>query len=191
VSRNKAVTRVLILQLRPLASSDYKRGHLDVLKVLTVVTDPGEAAWMNQFNVLRAQSQQSQSYYTIVIVDKDSDKIVAVGTVFIQRKFIRGLGSSGYIEGIAVDKAQQRKKLGLRIIQALTHISESIGCYKTILNCSEENIREFALPRFVRLADLRVSLAFYEKCGYTKRWFEMVLRSFNTKHSHVADHLCM
>lgn len=39
----------------------------------------------------------------------------------------------------------QGRKLGLRIIEALTGISESVGCYKTILNCSDKNIREFVL----------------------------------------------
>lgn len=83
-----------------------------------------------------------RTYYSIVILDKASDKIVGVGTLFIERKFLRGLGSVGHIEDIAVDKSQQGKKLGLRIIQALTYISETSGCYKTILNCSDSNIRE-------------------------------------------------
>ena len=87
----------------------------------------------------------SKSYYSLVIVDKNTDKIVAVGTVFIERKFLRGLGSVGHIEDIAVDKSQQGKKLGLRVIQALTSISENSGCYKTILNCSESNMRKFSL----------------------------------------------
>lgn len=118
--------------------TDYQRGHLSVLSVLTVVTDPGEAAWQAQFNALRAAPR---TYYSIVIVDKITDRIVAVGTAFIERKFLRGLGSVGHIEDIAVDKSQQGKKLGLRIIQALTVISENSGCYKTILNCSDSNIR--------------------------------------------------
>jgi glucosamine-phosphate N-acetyltransferase len=185
----KARGENVVLQIRPLASDDYKRGHLDLLRVLTVVTDPGEAAWTNQFNALRAQSQ---SYYTIVIVDKNLDKIVAIGTVFIERKFIRGLGSAGHIEDIAVDKAQQGKKLGLRIIEVLTHISETVGCYKTVLNCSDDNIREFASsPWFVRLTDFRVSLAFYEKCGYTKKEVEMVRHSLNTRHFQCIDQLQM
>lgn len=129
----------LLMQIRPLASSDYARGHLDILAVLTVVSDPGEHAWRAQFEALRATSR---TYYSIVIVDKASDRIVAVGTVFIERKFLRGLGAVGHIEDIAVDKSQQGKKLGLRIINALTGISENSGCYKTILNCSESNIRE-------------------------------------------------
>jgi len=88
-----------------------------------------------------------RTYYSIVILDKKTDSIVGVGTVFIERKFLRGLGSVGHIEDIAVDKKQQGKKLGLRIIQALTHISENCGCYKTILNCSESNIREFFINK--------------------------------------------
>jgi glucosamine-phosphate N-acetyltransferase len=88
------------------------------------------------------------TYFPIVILDVNSDKIVAVGTLFIERKFLRGLGSVGHIEDIAVDKSQQGKKLGLRIIQALTHISESSGCYKTILNCSDANIRQYLALSF-------------------------------------------
>lgn len=126
-------------QIRPLASSDYQRGHLSVLNVLTAVPDPGEVAWVAQFKAIR---DVPHTYYSIVIVNKDTDTIVALGTVFIERKFIRGLGSAGHIEDIAVDKSQQGKKLGLRIIQALTSISENSGCYKTILNCSQDNIRE-------------------------------------------------
>lgn len=133
-----------LLQIRPLASTDYTRGHLDILSVLTTVSDPGEAAWRSQFNAMRPHSSQSgpQTYYALVIVHKPTDKILATGTVFLERKFLRGLGSVGHIEDIAVSKAAQGKKLGLRVIQALTHISELSGCYKTILNCSDDNIRE-------------------------------------------------
>ncbi|KIK57389.1 hypothetical protein GYMLUDRAFT_46260 [Collybiopsis luxurians FD-317 M1] len=145
------------VHIRPLASTDYHRGHLSVLSVLTVVTDPGEQAWLSQFNALRSSAPRSSppTYYTIVVIDKPTDQIVGVGTVFIERKFLRGLGSVGHIEDIAVDKNQQGKKLGLRIIQALSYISENSGCYKTILNCSDANI------------------PFYEKCGYQKKENEM------------------
>ncbi|KAF4585101.1 hypothetical protein EYR40_001937 [Pleurotus pulmonarius] len=140
------------LHIRPLASTDYRRGHLDVLRVLTVTPDPGQAAWETQFHAMRSAPH---TYYPLVIVDKASDVIVAVGCVFIERKFLRGLGSVGHIEDIAVDKGQQGKKLGLRVIQALTYISENSGCYKTILNCSDDNI------------------PFYQKCGFEKKENEM------------------
>jgi glucosamine-phosphate N-acetyltransferase len=95
-----------------------------------------------------------KTYYSLVIVDKASDRIVGAGALFVERKFLRGLGSVGHIEDIAVDKQQQGKKLGIRIIQALTHISETSGCYKTILNCSNDNIREFFDARRLSLADV-------------------------------------
>ena len=43
---------------------------------------------------------------------------------------IHSLGQVGHIEDIAVAKDQQGKKLGLRIIQALDHVAEKVGCYK-------------------------------------------------------------
>ncbi|KLO07551.1 acyl-CoA N-acyltransferase [Schizopora paradoxa] len=140
------------LHIRPLASTDYRRGHLDVLRVLTVVSDLGEEAWVEQFH---RQRTCPDTYYTLVVVDKTTDTIVGVGCVFIERKFLRGNGIVGHIEDIAVDEKQQGKKIGLRIINALTAISERKGCYKTILNCSDKNI------------------PFYEKCGFEKKENEM------------------
>ena len=87
-------------------------------------------------------SKQQQTYYVISIVHKETDQVVATGTVFIERKFLRGLGSVGHIEDIAVSKDMQGKKLGLRVIQTLVAVSEAVGCYKTILNCSDDNIRK-------------------------------------------------
>ena len=43
---------------------------------------------------------------------------------------IHNLGLVGHIEDIVVNKDQQGKKLGLRIIEALDYIAEKIGCYK-------------------------------------------------------------
>jgi len=150
------------LHIRPLSSTDYHRGYLSVLSVLTVVSDPGFEAWSIRFDAMRSAPN---TYYPIVLVDKATDAIVGVGTVFIERKFLRGLGSVGHIEDIAVDKSQQGKKLGLRIIEALTYISENSGCYKTILNCSDANI------------------PFYNKCGYEKKENEMAKYAPERSHS--------
>lgn len=68
---------------------------------------------------------------------------------------IHNLGLVGHIEDIAVAKDQQGKKLGLRLIQALDYIAEKVGCYKTILDCSEANE------------------GFYIKCGFKRAGLEM------------------
>jgi glucosamine-phosphate N-acetyltransferase len=124
--------------MRPLASTDYDRGHLSVLSVLKQAPDMGAEAWAAQFQAMRSES----SYYILVIVSRETDRIVGAGGIFLERKFMCGPGRVGHIEDVAIAREMQGKKLGLRIIQALTHISEEVvGCYKTILNCNENNIR--------------------------------------------------
>ncbi|KZS90186.1 acyl-CoA N-acyltransferase [Sistotremastrum niveocremeum HHB9708] len=138
------------LHIRPLASTDHKRGHLEVLRVLTQAPDVSADSYTST-----TPPFHPATYYTIVILTL-SDEIIAVGSLFVERKFLRSLGLVGHIEDIAVSEKVQGRKLGLRIIEALTGISESVGCYKTILNCSDKNI------------------PFYEKCGFEKKENEMV-----------------
>jgi len=140
------------LHMRPLAQTDLSRSHLKVLSVLTSTPDLTQAQYVQAFNRLRSCPD---TYFTLVIISRETDQIVGVGSVFLEQKFTRNLGTVGHIEDIAVDKSMQGRKLGLRIINALTGISEKMGCYKTILNCSDANI------------------PFYQKCGFEKKENEM------------------
>ncbi|KAL2820030.1 L-Aspartase-like protein [Aspergillus granulosus] len=138
-------------KLRPLARSDYSKGYLDVLRVLTTVGDITEEAWNKRYDWIASRNDE---YYMIVIED-DKGAIVATGSLIVERKFIHSLGMVGHIEDIAVEKGQQGKKLGLRLIQALDFIAEKVGAYKTILDCSE------------------VNEGFYLKCGFRRAGLEM------------------
>ena len=122
-------------QMRPLAKTDHSRGHLSVLSVLTSAPEVSETRYVQAFDAMKSLN----NYFTLVIVSRATDTIVGAGTVFLEQKFIRSLGKVGHIEDIVVDKSMQGRKLGLRIIHALTGIGEAQGCYKTILNCSEDN----------------------------------------------------
>ncbi|RUP48589.1 hypothetical protein BC936DRAFT_144349 [Jimgerdemannia flammicorona] len=137
--------------LRALAHGDYERGFLKTLAVLTEVGNHSKADWMERFDYLKKHNHE---YFTIVIVDPQ-DRVVAAGTIFVERKFVHLNGLVGHIEDIAVDGNQQGKKFGLRIIQALKFIGAKTGCYKVILDCSQKNI------------------PFYEKCGFTHKEYEM------------------
>ncbi|RAL11017.1 glucosamine 6-phosphate N-acetyltransferase [Aspergillus homomorphus CBS 101889] len=137
--------------IRPVRRSDYQRGYLDVLRVLTTVGDITEAQWNQRYDWI---SSRNDEYYLLVICD-GSDRIVGTGSLIVERKFIHSLGMVGHIEDIAVDKDQQGKKLGLRLIQALDYVAEKVGCYKTILDCSETNE------------------GFYLKCGFKRAGLEM------------------
>ncbi|KAL8837864.1 MAG: hypothetical protein Q9170_002382 [Blastenia crenularia] len=137
--------------IRPLQRSDYKSGLLDVLRVLTTVGDISEKAWDERYDWMARRGDE----YFILVVCNGEKKVVGTGAVVVERKFIHNLGLVGHIEDIAVTKDQQGKKLGLRIIQALEYIAEQVGCYKTILDCSEENE------------------GFYNKCGFKRAGLEM------------------
>ncbi|KAJ6759396.1 GLUCOSAMINE 6-PHOSPHATE N-ACETYLTRANSFERASE [Salix koriyanagi] len=94
------------------------------------------------------------------ILDKSKDdhsgKIIATGSVFIEKKFLRNCGKVGHIEDVVVDSAARGMQLGKKIIEFLTDHAHSMGCYKVILDCSLEN------------------KAFYEKCGYRQKEVQMV-----------------
>lgn len=107
------------------------------MQVLTSTPDPGKEAYQTAFK--RMQSSSPASYFILTIIDKSKDEILAIGSVFLEYKFIRNLGICGHIEDIAVDKNAQGKGLGKKLILALTELSESLGSYKVILDCSEEN----------------------------------------------------
>lgn len=122
--------------LRPLASTDYTRGHLQLLSVLTLAPDVGMTAWEHQF---KAMVEAKGTYYSIVILETKSDRIVGGGTLITEKKFIRNLGSVGHLEDIVVDKSVQGKGFGKVIIETLTQLSESLGNYKVILDCDLAN----------------------------------------------------
>lgn len=112
--------------IRPLRRSDYNRGYLDVLRVLTTVGEISEDQWNQRYEWIRARNDE---YYMLVICD-GADRVVGTGSLIVERKFIHSLGMVGHIEDIAVEKGQQGKKLGLRIIQALDYVAAQVGCYK-------------------------------------------------------------
>src|SRR5467141_863517 len=52
--------------VRPLRCSDYNRGFLDVLRVLTTVGDISEEQWTDRYNFM---AQRSDEYFLVVICD--------------------------------------------------------------------------------------------------------------------------
>merc|ERR1712000_24003 len=139
--------------LRALRRDDFASGFLDCLRVLTTVGDVTDEGFGDQFD----QMQKQGGYYIVVIEDpsREEAKVVATGALIVERKFIHSLGAVGHIEDIAVARDQQGKKLGLRLIQALDFVAEKVGCYKSILDCSEANE------------------GFYIKCGFRRAGLQM------------------
>jgi glucosamine-phosphate N-acetyltransferase len=122
-------------RLRALRKTDFDSGFLDCLRVLTTVGEISREAFEKQFDDM----EQQKSYYIIVIEDtnRSEKSVVGTGALIVEKKFIHSLGNVGHIEDIAVAKDQQGKKLGLRLIQSLDYVAAKVGCYKSILDCSD------------------------------------------------------
>ncbi len=74
----------------------------------------------------------------IVAVAITEGKIVGSTTLLIETKFIHNGGKVGHIEDVVVNKKYQRKGIGEKIIIYLLRYAKEQGCYKTILDCTDE-----------------------------------------------------
>ena len=68
--------------IRPLRRSDFHRGVLAVLEVLTVVGHVNEAKWNERYDYYK---RRQGDYYVMVILN-GQNQVVAVGSLFIEYK---------------------------------------------------------------------------------------------------------
>ena len=74
----------------------------------------------------------------IVAVAELDGKIVGATTLLIEPKFIHDGGLVGHIEDVVVDKNFQGQKIGEKIMKYLLEFAKNRGCYKTILDCTDD-----------------------------------------------------
>ncbi|KAF9416409.1 Glucosamine-phosphate N-acetyltransferase-like protein [Podila epigama] len=133
--------------MRPLEITDYNKGFYDCLAGLTVVGKVSEASFQEAF---ASMLQAKTVYHTVVIEELAQSRIVATGTLIVEQKFLRGCAKAGHIEDIVVHDSQRGKKFGIRLIDQLKHIGNTLGCYKLLLTCSESNEPFYEKSGFVR-----------------------------------------
>ncbi|GJT13007.1 RNA-directed DNA polymerase, eukaryota, reverse transcriptase zinc-binding domain protein [Tanacetum coccineum] len=75
-----------------------------------------------------------------VLLDVSRSKIVATGSVFIEKKFVRSCGKAGHIEDVVVDSSARGMQLGKKVIGFLADHARLMGCYKVILDCSAVDV---------------------------------------------------
>ena len=101
-------------------------------------TTPSSRQWWNILD-------DKNIYY---IVAEQDGQVVGVASLITINKLLRGGNRVGLIEDVAVDKSMGSRGTGKALIEKLKLKAIERGCYKTILNCSEDNI------------------PFYEKCDF-------------------------
>ncbi len=131
------------LIIRELKKEDLWNGFLTTLDSLRQTSDINKDKAEKIF-----ENISSNSNHIVAIAELD-EKIVASVTLLIEPKFIHNGGLVGHIEDVVVDKNFQGQKIGGKIIKYVLEIAKNRGCYKTILDCTDE-IKPF-----------------YEKLGFT------------------------
>ena len=76
----------------------------------------------------------------VIYVAIYNGEIIGSTTLLIEQKFIHDGGKVGHIEDVVVRKEYQGKGVGKKIVNALLKYAEKKGCYKTILDCSDDLI---------------------------------------------------
>lgn len=137
--------------MRPVQPSDYHRNHLQLLQQLTKVTIFDYDTYCTQLeNIVK------QHGYIYVLIDQDTDQVIGSATLLIEHKLIRNCGKVGHIEDVVIDQQFRGQGLGRKLIDYVSQVATNEGCYKIILDCSEDNT------------------GFYNKCGLNKKEIQMV-----------------
>ncbi|MQM18484.1 hypothetical protein Taro_051478 [Colocasia esculenta] len=143
-----------LLPIRRLQPSDKSKGFVELLSQLSPCGPISDEEFLARFSELAAHGDD---HAIVVVEDEGTGRIVATGSVFVERKFLRGCGKVGHIEDVVVDAAARGKRLGQRVVGHLVEHARAAGCYKVILDCT---------------AELRI---FYEKCGFKEKNVQMAV----------------
>lgn len=93
----------------------------------------------------------------IIIIDKYTNKLIGSATILIENKLFHNVSKIGHIDDVVIDNKYKGIGLGKDIVLHMTGLAKSMGCYKVILDCSDNN------------------LGFYIKTGYQRYGNKMVI----------------
>ena len=118
--------------IRELEKDDLWNGFLTSLDSLRKASDIDKNKAEEIFEKINSNSDH------IIAVAELDGKIVGATTLLIEQKFIHQGGLVGHIEDVVVDKNFQGQKIGEKIMNYLLEIAKNRGCYKTILDCTDD-----------------------------------------------------
>lgn len=118
--------------IRELEKEDLWNGFLTSLDSLREASNIDKSKADEIFDKINSNKD-----YIIAVAEIDG-KIVGSTTLLIEQKFIHDGGLVGHIEDVVVDKKFQGQKIGEKIMKFLLEKSQNRGCYKTILDCTDD-----------------------------------------------------
>lgn len=123
-------------RIRKLRKEDLQNGFLTTLDSLKQASDIETKKAEEIFEKINSTTD-----YTIAVAELEG-KVVGATTLLIEQKFIHNGGLVGHIEDVVVDKNHQGQKIGEKIMKFLLEIANERGCYKTILDCTDD-VKQF------------------------------------------------
>ena len=75
-----------------------------------------------------------------IFVWEHDGEIVGTASVFVEYKLLHYGSCIGHIEDVVVDKDTRQKGLGRGLIEACVNFCRKRGCYKIVLDCSNQNV---------------------------------------------------
>ena len=137
--------------IRELKKEDLWNGFFKSLDALKLASDISKTKAEEVFEKINSNPDY------IIAVAEIEGKIVGSTTLFIESKFIHQGGLVGHIEDVSVNKDFQGQKIGQKIMKYLLDVSKNRGCYKTILNCTDDVIPFYEKLGFKQVAnELRI-----------------------------------
>ena len=118
--------------IRELEEKDLSRGFLNTLDTLRETSSITKNKALEIFKKIKSNPEH------IIVVAEINGKIVGSTTLLIEIKFIHQGGIVGHIEDVVVSKEFQGLEIGKKIIKYVLKLAKNLGCYKTILDCSDE-----------------------------------------------------
>jgi len=118
--------------IRELRKEDLWNGFLTTLDSLREASDIDRNKADEIFEKINSNPDH------IVAIAELDGKIVGATTLLIEPKFIHKGGLVGHIEDVVVDKNFQGQKIGEKIMKYLLEFAKNRGCYKTILDCTDD-----------------------------------------------------
>lgn len=140
--------------LRKLEKGDFDKGFFEVLGKLTVVGDVSKKDFEERFTEIN-----NNPVYQIIVIELDG-KIVGTTTLLLEQKFVHSCGIVGHIEDVVTKNGYEGRGIGSALVKYAIAFAEASGCYKVILDCSNENV------------------LFYEKFDFKKKENQMRLDLF-------------
>ena len=140
----KAPIKDFRFEVREAELADVHNGLLQTLESLSEV---GGLTPASAREILSDMGRAGSHLFTAVV---ERGKVIGATTLLVEKKLIHKGGLVGHIEDVAVRGGYEGKGVGRALVGAAVERARDLGCYKVILDCSEDVV------------------GFYEKLGFRR-----------------------